>query len=344
MARPMFVGLMVWAMAWAPLRAAGETEEGDVVRAMDRALDFLAQRQDEAGAIHEGKNKTAMTALALMAFMAAGHLPMDPSPEGVTVRKGLTYVLDANRQEKDGYYGKDGSRMYGHGITTLLLAETLGMAETAAQDALIRERLEKAVALILRAQQAKPASNRAHFGGWRYQPDSKDSDLSVTAWQVLALRAAQNAAIEVPGRAIEDAVRYIKITCEAVPAFRYQPSGHPTFTSAAYGLLSLQVCGEYEAPEVSQAAQWLDAQEVHPRQKQFYYGTYYYAQGMYQRGGELAERAHRRVVAALLPLQKPDGGWDTVGGYENEGGRVYATSMAVLALAVRCHYLPIYQR
>ena len=36
--------------------------------------------------------------------------------------------------------------------------------------------------------------------------------------------------------------------------------------------------------------------------------------------------------------------WEGKGGEERGGGKVYATAMAVLSLAVKNHFLPIYQR
>ena len=53
----------------------------------------------------------------------------------------------------------------------------------------------------------------------------------------------------------------------------------------------------------------------------------------------------RRVVAdVLLPIQSREGWWEGQGGEEKGGGRVYATTMAMLSLAVKNHFLPIYQR
>lgn len=55
-------------------------------------------------------------------------------------------------QDATGNLGKaDGSRMCGHGITTLMLAEMLGMGTNDKQDTVIRERCHKAIDLILRA-------------------------------------------------------------------------------------------------------------------------------------------------------------------------------------------------
>ena len=94
-----------------------------------------------------------MTSLALMSMAAVGNQPNDPTPEGRTMRRGLAYVLREDRQMADGYFGEaDASRMYGHGITTLLLTELLGMGQDREQDALIRARAQKAVDLILRAR------------------------------------------------------------------------------------------------------------------------------------------------------------------------------------------------
>ena len=47
-----------------------------------------------------------------------------------------------------------------------------------------------AIDLILRSQKIQK-KNQAQQGGWRYSPDSKDADLSVTIWQLMALRSAK---------------------------------------------------------------------------------------------------------------------------------------------------------
>jgi hypothetical protein len=106
----------------------------------------------------------------------------------------------------------------------------------------------------------------------------------------------------------------------------------------------MQVCGEYESPLVAGAADWLLEHPPKWKEHFFFYGTYYYAQGMYQRGGNHAETAQRLVQEILLEKQQSDGSWQAEGGQENGVGKVYATSLAVLSLSVKYHYLPIYQR
>jgi hypothetical protein len=334
-----------------PGRAAAVT---NVEEALKRATGFLLGQQDESGAIWErvprARNQTAMTSLSILALTALGHQPSDPTPEGRACRRGLDYVLRPDGQEDDGYFGlKDGSRMYGHGITTLMLGEMLGMGADPAQDDLIRSRCRRAIELILRAQ--KVSKTEQNKGGWRYTPDSDLSDMSVTVWQTMALRSAKNAGLDIPKSAIDDAVGYIRHCYEPPPehreaeggGFGYLGRGRDISTTAE-GLLALQVCGEYDAPDVKAASDHLLQAGLHQGERWFFYTGYYYAQGMYQRGGKYADEAKRVIVEAVLPQQQKDGSWEGSGGEEKQGGKVYATCMAVLSLAVKDHYLPIYQR
>lgn len=328
---------------------------GPVDDALARATQYLLSQQDDKGAIVEKKpnvrNQTAMTSLAILALGALGHQPADSSREGAAMKRGLAYVLRPEGQEPDGYFGgPDGSRMYGHGITTLMLAEMLGMGADSAQDELIRAKCAKAIELILRAQ--KVPKNENNRGGWRYTPDSGDSDMSVTVWQTMALRSAKNGGIDVPIEAIDDATRYIKRCYEperevrgAIRAggFGYQGRGREISTTSE-GMLALQVCGQYDAEEVLGAAERLFREGISRGERWFFYTNYYYAQGMYQRGGKYAEEGRRQVAELLLPVQSREGFWEGTNGEERQGGKIYATAMAMLSLAVKNHYLPIYQR
>lgn len=324
-------------------------------RAVDRAIAWLLTQQREDGAVLDKGHDTTMTSLAIMALASVGIQPADPGPEGETMLKALNFVLQEDRVDTTGYFGaKDGSRMYGHGITTLMLTEMLGMAVSDDQDKLIHDRCQKAIDLILSSQQEqKPVHYR---GGWRYTPGAKDADLSVSVWQLMALRSAKNDGLKVPGTAIEEAVEYLRRSYAArldrnglpdkeASGFSYEPQRNsPTFTMTAAGLLAMQVCGEYESPLVAGAADWLLARPPKWTERFCSYGTYYYAQGMYQRGGEHAETAGRLVREMLLKQQRPDGAWLAQNGSEKNHGAVYSTSLAILSLSVKYHYLPIYQK
>ena len=133
----------------------------------------------------------------------------------------------------------------------------------------------------------------------------------------MALRSAKNSGLKVPSSAIADAIEYLKrsykskLDNEGKPidkksGFAYQPGGHPEYTTTAAGLLAMQVCGQYESPFVLGAADWLLDNVPKPTESSFY-GTYYYAQAMYQRGDKHAQKARDLVEEILLPMQKESG-------------------------------------
>jgi hypothetical protein len=353
--RPAVATKPVWAFAAAFGLAGGFIPPAQATDSIDlatqKAIQYLVSRQDKRGAIREtDAHETAITALSALAIAAVGHQPGDPTPEGKALARALQFLLGPNRQDKEGYFGtKDNSRMYGHGITTLLLAELVGMGADSDMDEQLRQTCQRAIDLILKAQ--KVTKSNGQEGGWRYTPQSTDSDLSITVWQTMALRAAKNSGLSVPKEAIEAAVGYIKRSfknnsgknANAPIGFSYEIKSAPVWSTAAEGLLALQVCGEYDIPEVIATADWLLKTPPKGHASWFFYGTYYYAQGMYQRGGTYADEAAKQVSDILLPLQDPDGSWKPNGGSESNM-RVYRTAMAILSLSVKYHYLPIYQR
>ena len=352
------LGLLATLLLAIPRAEAAPRRDDKTDVAIRRAIAFLITQQDKEGAIQtqfQWANRTAMTALSLMAMASVGHQPADDTPQGQAMKKALAFILRPDNQDVNGYYGaKDGSRMYGHGIITLTLAEMLGMGADATMDKQITERCKAAIKVILQSQAI--SKNATDDGGWRYTPDSYDSDLSASVWQVSALRAAKNAGIEVPKGAIDRAIEYIK-RCYFSPrdpagkptdltsAFAYGVNGRaPVYSTAAAGLLALQMCASYEGPEVTATTEYLMKSKLDPDGLWFYYGTYYYAQGMYQRGGKFSDHARKSVEEALLPRQNPDGSWRATQHREADAGTVYCTSMGILALAVKYHFLPIYQR
>lgn len=323
--------------------------------AVNKAIAYLVKQQRGDGSITDKGHETTMTALSIMAMAGVGIQPGDPGPEGQAMKKALAFVLRGDRMDDKGYFGKkDGGRMYGHGIVTLMLTEMLGMGVDEAQDELIHKRCQKAIDLILSSQKENKSVHAQ--GGWRYTPNAKDADLSVSVWQLMALRSAKNDGLQVPSTSIRDAVEYLKksyaakLDSDGLPdkeasGFCYTPGQrNPTFTMTAAGLLAMQVCGKYESPLVAGSSDWLLEHPPKWDARFCIYGTYYYSQGMYQRGGKHAETAQKLVKEMLLKHQRGDGSWLGNNGSEKNVGKVYATAMAVLSLSVKYHYLPIYQK
>jgi len=217
-----------------------------------------------------------------------------------------------------------------------MLAEVIGMLKKDRAKR-CRETLEKAIRLIIEAQNVRKSSR--HAGGWRYEPSTRSSDLSVTGWQLLALRAAKDIGCDVPKDNIDRAVSYVK-RCRARRGggFAYTPNSSGTPTRTGTGILCLEVCGQHKSKEVMAAAESLLLKPLRHRGSHFYYGVYYCTVGMFKVGGKYWKATKANTHKMLLPSQQRDGSWN--GSY----GPIYCTSMSVLALAVEYRYLPIYQR
>jgi hypothetical protein len=337
--------LLVLALAARPVAGqdAAPKSAPDSDRAIRRALDYLKATQTPDGAWEAGFGKaTSVTSLSVLAFLAAGHVPGAPGPYREAVEKGIRYVLA--HQKPNGMIVSNTSHgpMYCHGISTLMLAEVVGMSADPALAEQARGALSKAVDLILKAQDLSKGKN--HEGGWRYQPTSRDSDLSVTGWQVLALRAAKGAGCNVPSGQIDKALAYVKKCAARDGGFAYQPGGGPNNPRTGTGILALEICGSHLTPEAVAGAEYLMKHPPRWGNEYFFYEAYYCAQATFQVGDRYFDAYHPKLAAILVERQDKDGSWLSGDGNDRSGGRPYCTAMAVLALAVEYRYLPIYQR
>jgi hypothetical protein len=306
-----------------------------VDQSVTRALEYLQRSQGPEGYWRSGAGRNpGVTALAVMAFLSAGHVPGEGS-YGETVEKGIRWVLAI--QQGNGLIAVDSNQeMYHHGICTLMLAEVAGMTNERL-GVEVRQKLEKAVAVILRAQR----TSGVHAGGWRYQARGRDSDISVTGWQVMALRAAKDLGCDVPPRAIERAIQYISLCHDTLSGgYFYQPGVSLSPACTGTSVLALEICGkeQHGRPELSKAGSYM---LKHPPWKARFpcYGMYYCTQAMYQLGDNYWNVYRPQLYDALLRTQHANGSWDG----ENIGPD-YGTAMAVLALTVDYGFLPIYQR
>jgi hypothetical protein len=318
--------------------AAAQGPKRDAVdQSVARALAFLqkTQQDDGAWADHGGKSP-AVTSLAVLAFLSAGHVPGE-GPYGETVEKGVRWVL--NIENQNGLLATGGAHeMYHHGISTLMLAEVAGMTD-APLGKKVKARLEKAVAVILKAQRTAGA----HRGGWRYGIVGLDADLSVTGWQLLALRAAKNLGCDVPGEPIDRAIEYVKRCRDSFAhGYGYMPGFHPSVACTGTGILCLEVCGKdtHRTPEALRAAAVVLREAPDLRQPHFCYTVYHCSQAMFQLGKNYWGHYRPLLHKVLLDNQQDNGSWAQGDGY----GPSYATAMCVLALTVEYRFLPIYQR
>jgi hypothetical protein len=172
--------------------------------AVDRGLKFIAERQTKEGTWHTNVGQSsAVTSLVTMAFLARGHVP-GQGPYGEHLNRSIDFVLA--HQQPNGVLSAGSGTMYDHGASTVMLCEAFGMVDDARKPKL-EAAIARAAKVILDAQKIP----RGPFeGGWRYQVNAADADISVTGWQLMALRGAANCGAAVPREALDKGVAYIR--------------------------------------------------------------------------------------------------------------------------------------
>ena len=339
----MVIFLLALALPFSPVRAAEVLAErpnqvrGDEItpeqqQAVEAGFRYLLNQQQADGSYGgygSGGGHVGITALAGVAFMAAGNLP-GRGKHGDRVEKCLDYVL-ASAQDS-GLIASDNSHgaMYGHGFATLFLGEIYGMTHNEQ----VREKLTRAVRLIERTQNAE--------GGWRYQPVPHDADISVTISQVMALRAARDAGIKVEKRTIDNAIKYVRRCQNSDGGFSYmagQGSGSG-FARSAAGIASLYYAGVFEGDDLTRGLKYL-GQHIPGRssgdETYFFYGHYYASQAMFLAGGEHWAVYYPAIRDILIARQnKQNGSWT------GQAGQDYGTAMALIILQMPNRYLPVF--
>jgi hypothetical protein len=214
--------------------------------------------------------------------------------------------------------------MYNHGFGVMFLATAHGHVADKKRAEKVRDLLGRAVELTLASQNAQK--------GWRYTPTSRDSDLTVTAGQVCALRAARDAGVGVPKAALDGAAGYIKRCQDKDGGFYYMlaGAGKPTWVRTGAGLLALYSAGVTRGREVEQALKFLLANRPDPKAGRpdlhYYFGHHYAALATWAAGGEARKEWYTGARDELMARQTADGNWtDPICTH-------YATAMALIAL------------
>lgn len=306
--------------------------------AIESGLAWLASRQQDDGSfgvLSVYRRNPGVIGLCGMAFLAGGNTP-GRGPYGEHVARVTDYVLACARP--NGYIVEEGADyyhgpMYGHGFATTFLAEVYGMSNR--ED--VREALKRAVQLIIDTQNDQ--------GGWRYLPEPKEADISVTVCQVMALRAARNAGISVPKATIDRAVQYVEKCQNTDGGFRYRlfEAAESKFPRSAAALVALYTSGVDEGPVLDRGLDYL--MQFVPgaigtrHQEYYYYGQYYAVQATWHAGGDFWEIWYPAARDELLNLQLGDGSWS-----DPWLGNEFATAMSLITLQVPNNYLPILER
>jgi prenyltransferase beta subunit len=315
-------------------------------RAIDQGLAYLARSQHQDGSFGgatQYNGNVAVTSLAALAMMAGGHQP-GRGAYGDVVTKALTYVLDQQNHQSGFLLSQSGAGhgpMYGHGFGTLFLSEVHGMVQDSELCKRLKESLKLAIKLIVNKQNPQ--------GGWRYLPDGKDADVSVTICQIMALRAARNAGFYVPKSTVDRCTKYVKNCQDRDGGFHYQINGGVSqFARSAAGVVALYCAGIYKGPEIDSGLKYLMQfkpngntwrNEVHLH---YFYGHYYAAQAMWTAGDSYWKEWYPAIRDELVnhPDRQQGAGYWVDHKFSND----YATAMACIILQIPNNYLPILQK
>lgn len=349
-------------------------DEIDLV--VKKSLEWLVTRQEPDGSFpSKSGGQPAVTALCVMAFASHGHLP-EQGQYGVSLAKAMNYVTSCQKRSglialdcrdteeipRDVKFTVSNNSAYNHAISATVLSELYGLAAGNEQQA---EVIEKAMAASLTMQQW-PKDIEENRGGWRYLNTKNSwrhqSDLSVTAWELMFLRSAKNSGFEVPEKSVQAGIDYVLRTFDdersTFRLFAGQPKGgEPSRAMAGAGILALAHSGVHNRPENVKAAEFMLKHPCVPYGQddplnnggwyddRYHYSAFLATQAMYQMGGKYWRAHFPRTAKALIDNQSPDGSWPAEKHhYDARFGNAYTTALVVLTLGAPNQLLPVFQR
>jgi hypothetical protein len=329
------------------LSAKGGTPQSEA--AVERGLAWLAAHQRENGSWNfdhqndvcrgECRNPgnfpstTAATGLALLPFLGAGHTHNTGRYRDV-VQRGIYYLGSKMIVTDDGGDLREDS-MYAQGIATIALCECYAMTK----DEALRPYAQSAIDFILYAQDH-------NGGGWRYMP-GQPGDTTVTGWQVMALRCGELAGLRVPTPPIALIEKFLdSVQSDHGAGYGYQ-STDPGRTTTSVGLLCRMFLGwPRDTRPLIRGISSIERVGPHPTDMYF---NYYATQVMHHFGGSPWIHWNRQMRDYLVQTQATVG-HETGSWYFGDddygkiGGRLCATSLAIMTLEVYYRYLPIYEK
>ena len=313
-------------------------------RAIGSALEWLARNQEGDGRWDmrkhgaNGEFDTAGAGLALLCFYGWGETHNKGGKYQANVKRALEWLL---KQQKENGDLRGGGRMYCHGIAAIALCEAYGFTK----DPKLKEPAERAIDLIV-------ASQSPSRGGWRYNPadadgkPSDDSDLSVTAWQYMALHSARLAGLEVADEPFLRAQKYMTSVSSGTHGGLYAYTGggpNPAMTASGMFCRQLDLVPPTD-PRMPEGAEYLGRHKFNNNPD--YYYVYYATLALYQHQGPVWKEWNDRLKDTFPRIQNKiganRGSWDPGGRHSNAGGRVVSTTLSVLSLEVYYRLLPMY--
>ena len=353
--------------------AAFGHRDNRVTKMVDEALNWLHRHQEKEGywdyngyirnCPHgqpdnimeiKGDYDVAVTGLALLAFLAAGHThipgqkavetsaaPQTDLPPGgqykPTVERGLRWLLSI--QMGDGSFrnpvtGAVGNKvnMFEQAMATLAISEAYGMTG----DETLKGPAQKALDFISYAK--NPGK------GWRYHPRCGDNDTSLVGWQVFALKSGKVSGLEVKRQDFEDASGWIDDVTAETGRVGYNEKGKGSPTITSIGIICRMLLGwRSDSPLMQKGATIVLKDDSYQKSPVNFYHIYQTALAMFQMGGKFWEVWNKDMTDFLAKTVSKDGcekgSWPAAD-EKYCHSRVYTTALGALSLEVYWRYLP----
>lgn len=340
----------------ARLKEAGGTDACE--DAVVKALQWLKSTQSNGG---NWPGNSANTGFALLAYL--GHCETPLSAEyGDSCLRAIVYLIDLGMKNPAGWLSTNPNPAankqlcYEHAINTYALAEAVTFCRSLRREGLVgipnlEEAARKAGQLII--------DNQTKQGGWEYgyaeTSNRGGGDLSITAWQIQALKACKHTGMDFRNLTpcVRRSLEYVEGLAGTNGGFGYTVpgKGHTDYlTLTGAGMLCMQIWDKGARSAVRAGARYVDANTRFDYNTRFadLYGHYYEAQAMLNRGGEQWQRYNKVFREQLLRNQGADGAWKAPGGGKELRAvapaylqdTTYRTCLCVLMLEVYYRFLP----
>jgi hypothetical protein len=310
------------------------------------ALDWLARHQDADGVWRGGQHAsrcqgapcagkaerfdgdTGVTALALLAFVGAGHTHKS-GVHGDAVKNAAKFLRDM--QPQDGFIGVKTSMdaRLQHAYAAMAMTELYGMTGTK----LFKPIAQRAATCTASLQDAA--------GGWKRKADDAECDAVLTGVCVLSLRSARMSELDVEQAVLDRAVAWLD---KSAPTPSADARTRDAQTAAALGV---RVFGRWDFDALAKDERWAkDTASLFDRPPLWTDKTpvpdlwtwCLAAPPLFQRGGDAwtnwwkafsePTKAHQRVEKDVCAR----GSWDPVDPRMPFGGRVATTALVCRAL------------
>lgn len=344
------------------LRKGGGTKSTQ--EAVELALKWIAkvQHQDGGwslvgsfpdGVPEERENRSAATAMALLAFQGNGVTP-NRGIQKENLKRGWTWLL--KQQDESGCFYRDAPpqhRFYTQGFCTIAICELYHVT----RDPEHRKSAEKAVEYCL--------NHQSKIGGWRYYPGSQDQDLSVTGWILMSLQSARMAGLRVPEEnlaKIHDFLDTVALDGGSQYMYHKVESANASYTMTAEGLLCRQYLGwKRDDPRMNRGLEIITKPvnlvsyktERHGNEtsERNVYSWYYATQAAHHAGAPYWKKwndvMRQEIPSHQVKTGREAGSWDPFKPSKDEwadyGGRLYVTCLSTYILEVYYRHLPIYR-